>query len=618
FELFFINKDSFKDIPDKTNSLVESNDIEGIKEQLKNKEIGFDKLIELIDNKFETALKRGEIKTTIVNLTSLVFRLSIDEELKQQSNKFLFNSSKFLGGFKSFIESTTIKEILPFIDTKVLLGFIKEYKSLSDNILQDLFALINYSDDSQQVLIDFIEVFNAEPQKLKKVSSKFSEYFSKDKSFANKIKLLLNEKVIIENLIENKLIDDFIEKIENDIENEDSNQKLELISLYNEIVGLSKKQINDVTTKLITFVNSVNDYITLPFWLTKLNQFVNSVEDTTVRTNIYNSITSKQNWLWQQYNSLWNRKDYKETLKIFLEVITEFYCAISDTNQKNQLISWLNQYFSKNESQELIVFINKLFYNLVDRLDTYNWSFVQNILNRFTQVPDWETKKEIANTLNLMLRKTNNDKGLTEQQTQIIYTNYINLINEDNQEEIIDWISESLNNEMLVEHFEIIISNQREERKFELLKLLIELNKSELIENVISTILKNIECAEIEDVFEKIENENVSKDIIIRSIKAVLRNMERESKNFECLIEILSKSSFSDKVIHNLIAEKIKNLLATGENDEIHFALRIIDNLDINDAKKLQAIKTLIQDINESNFQDDDLEFVKKMKNKYE
>jgi hypothetical protein len=165
--------------------------------------------------------------------------------------------------------------------------------------------------------------------------------------------------------------------------------------------------------------------------------------------------------------------------------------------------------------------------------------------------------------------------------------------------------------------FEIVLGSQTDERKFELLKLLIELNKNELIENVITTILKDIECEKVDDVFEKIENEKVSKDIIIKSIKTVLKNIDRESENFECLIETISKSNFSDKVIHNLIADKIKNLLATDENDEILFALRIIDNLDINDSRKLQAVKTLIQDISESNFQDDDLEFIKKMKKEY-
>jgi len=619
FELFFINKDSFKDIPDKTNILVESNDLQGIKELLNKKELDFDKLIQFIDKKFETALKREEIKTTIVNLISLIFSLSIDKELKTQTKNYLLNSSKFLGGFRSFISSDSIKEVLLLIDNEQLLTFTKEYKILSKKLLQNIISLINKGKESQQLLIDFVENFKDEPEKLKEVSSKFSEYLSSDNDFTNKVKPLLNDKVVIENLINQKLIDDYIEQIENNIENEESNQKLELISLYNKVIGLSNEQTNKIVIKLISFIYSVNDYIKTPYWLEKLNYFIPNIKDNnTLSTKIYNSLKSKQSWLWQQYRSYWKREDYKKTLKIFLNVVANLYSEISGTNQQNNLVSWLNQYYNRNESQDLIIFINDLFYKIIDRFGVYQWPFAQNIINRFTQISDWETKKEIAKVLNLMLLKTTEEKGLNEQQIKTIFTSYINLINEDNQEEIINWISETLENKILTKQFETIIEQQTVDRKFELLKLLIELNKSGLIENVISTILKGIECEKIETVFEKIENAKVSKDIIINSIKTVIRNIERGNENFECLIEAFSKSNFSDNVIYNLIAEKIKHLLATGENEEILFALKIVDNLAISDSRKLDAIKTLIRDINESDFQDDDLKFVKKMKKKYE
>ncbi len=618
FELFFINKDSFKDIPDKTNSLVESNDIEGLKEQLNNKEIVFDELIQFIDDKFETALTRGEIKTTIVNLISLIFSLSIDKDLKEETRDYLYNAGKFLGGFRNFIISKGINDIISFINNKTLLQFVKENESLSKNLLNSIVSLINGEKDNKQLIIDYIQIFKEDPEKLKKVSIKFSKLFSTDNKFYKQSKSLLSEQVIVENLIQPNLIDDFIKKIENDIENEDSNQKLEFISLYNEIIGLSDKQINEIVTKIISFIGSINDFIKLPFWLNKLNQFINNVEDTKIKTNIYNSLTNKYTWLWQQYSSLWNREDYQKTLKIFLEVVGELYSTVSDTNQKTQLIAWINQYFNRNESQELIKLINKLFYNIVDRFKTFSWPFAQNIISRFTQVSDWETKKEIAKTLNLMLKKTTEDEGLTEQQIQTIYSNYINLIDEDSQEEIINWISITLENKMLTKHFEAIFEQQTDDRKFELLKLLNELNKNELIENVISNILLNIECDKIENAFQRIENAKVSKEIIIKSIKTVLRNIERESENFECLIETLLKLKYSDNVIHNLIAEKIKNLLATGESEEIFFALSIIDNLNISDSRKLDAIKTLIRDINESKFLGKELKFIKEMKKKYE
>lgn len=106
----------------------------------------------------------------------------------------------------------------------------------------------------------------------------------------------------------------------------------------------------------------------------------------------------------------------------------------------------------------------------------------------------------------------------------------------------------------------------------------------------------------------------VGKDIVIKAIKTTIRGIDRESTNFKCLLESFANSSFSDKVIYNLIAEKIKNLLASGESEEIIFALRTYKSLAITDAKKSRAIKTLIQDINEDQFTGESLTFVKEMK----
>ncbi len=614
YELFFINKDSFKDIPDKTNNLVESNDLIGIKEQLKTEEITFDKLIEFIDTKFETSLNRGELKTTIVNLISLIFNLSIDTDTNIKLEEYIYKSSKFLGGFRSFISSQKRNEILSLIDSKLTLEFIEKHPKLSDNILKNLYNDINNKEDSKELILHFIEIFKSQPEKLKGVSATFSQYLSSDQDFTEKAKNLLNDEIVIENLIESSLINEYIDKIENNIENEVSSQKLELITLYNKIIGLSETQIDDIVNKIIPFINTVNDLVKTPFWLNKLKPFITSVTNTKIKTDLYNLVNGKQTWLLQQYNSQWNKENYQNTLRIFLEVLAELYCITTNSTHKNQFFNWLNQYYSKNESQELIIFTNNIFHNIISKFKTNNWPFAQHIINKFNQVTDWNTKKEISNTLQLMLEKTNAENGLTEQQIQSIYTSYINLIDEENEEIIIQWISNSLRNKVLTKDFEEVLSNQNDNRKFDLLKLLMRLDKKLLIENIITAILKDIECEKINEVFEKIESEKVSKDIVIKSIKTTLKNIDREDANFECLIESFSKSIFTDKVIHNSIAEKIKNMLARDDSEEILFALKIMSNLEITDSKKLQAIKTLIQDINENKFEQEDLKLIKEMK----
>lgn len=134
FELFFNNKDSFKDIPDITNKLVESNDSESIKNQIENNELSIEKLIEFIDNKFETALRRGEIKTTVVNILSLLFKMSSDSFFVNKIRTYLYGKGKFLGNIKNFINSNSCKSVILDIKSKLLLNFIKENNSITKTL----------------------------------------------------------------------------------------------------------------------------------------------------------------------------------------------------------------------------------------------------------------------------------------------------------------------------------------------------------------------------------------------------------------------------------------------------------------------------------------------------
>ncbi len=617
FEIFFINKDFFQDIPDKTNKLVESNDIKGIKNQLNNREVEFNKLIEFIDYKFEISLKRGEIKTTIVNLISLILGLALDEETEHKIRNILYSKSKFLGGFKSFIDSISIKSIINDIDSQLLLRFSKKYKNLSKNIINIIISQINSSNDKYQLIIDYIRIFEDEPDKLKKISKKFSTLFSKDYEFANKVKPILKKRVVIRNLIEPLLINDFIEKFQNNIDDDDSNHKLDIISIYHSEIGLTDEQIEKLVTKIVSFANSDNDFVNMPFWLKILNEYIPDIENESILSNIYNMVNQKQTWLWNNYGSHWNRDEYRETLKVFIKTMIELYSAISNQNQESQLLAWMNQYFMRNESTDLIKYISLLYYEIVDKFAVYQWPFAQNVINRFNEISDWETKKVIAILLNLMLKKTTKNDGLNEQQIQRIYRNYINSITEENQDEIIIWISDTLKNTFLYDYFEAVINSLSDDKKFEIIELLKVLGKNDLIKGVITIIITNMSCNEIEYVFERLNNKKIDEDIIRKSIKMVLRNIDKNDENFECLLEFLSTNKISDNVIHNLIAEKVKNLLASGENDEVLFALKILDKIKVSDARKLNAIKTLVQDINEDDFTGNDLKFVRKMKKKY-
>ena len=615
YELFFINKDLYKNIPDNTSKLIESNDYEEIIKQLGLGQINFDTLIELIDKKLEIALEREELNTTVVNILSLIMSLSINKNYKQLTKQYLYNNGKFLGSFKNIIMSDSIENPIENIDNITILNFIKEYDDLSKHIFDYLIGKLRKRNNNEQEIIDFVEIFKDEPKKLKKIASKFSSLVIKNDSFILKLKHILNRKSSMKSLVTTDLINNFISNIK---ENDDVSLALKtpLIVKYHEMIGLNKSQLNETIDNLLTFLNARNDY-TIQSRFKLLLTFIPNVEDSELLTKIYNTINAKHNWLAQQYSSQWNIEEFQVTLKLLLNNISELYLKTDDATEEDNLINWLNYYFNMNESQELIIFINNLYCNIIDSLKVYDWSYSNNIITKFVQINEWETKQNIAKTLNLMLEKTTKENGLSKQQIEEIYQIYIDIVTEKNLGLIIDWIQKSLENNHLNEYFEDVITTQNNEKKLELLKLFNLLNKHKIIENIIYNKIIDIECDDIDEFFNYLQTNKVKKSIIIKSIKTILKNTDRETTNFKCIIEYISKSKFADNATKNIIAEKIKNQLASANNTEIIFALSILENLTVTDSKKLNAINTLIQDINETNFSDSDKSFVKKMKKKY-
>ncbi|APT76058.1 hypothetical protein LN42_06440 [Marinitoga sp. 1137] len=626
FELFFVNKDQFKDVPDKIITLVESNGLNGMKELMKNKEITFDKLIEFIDYRFELGIKRGEINTTIINLVALIINMALDNEIKENIRDYLYSKSTFLGNFKDFIKEISVKNcrnIFSLIEVESVLIFIKENEELSHGLLDSIIKIINEETDSKELIQDFVKIFKEDSQKLKTISTKFSNLVASDNEFLKEMILLLtNNDIAIKSLITSDLVDKFIEQVTNSINDDNSISKLKLIIEYNSINGLSNDQMTKLIQKLIQFINSTNDFAQLAFWLEKLNKFIPYIKNMNLINNtVVSSLSTKQNLLWQHYSSQWKNKLYQDTLYNFLLTLKELYYIINDNNKKNQLIAWLNQYYSKNELPDLIKFINNLFYEMVEKSSVYNWHFSQYVINRFGQIEDWEIKEDIAKIINLMLHKTekinNRFNGLNKNQIQTIFKLYINTIKNNNREEIIKWIVESVEkNSALVELFEEVNASLiNSENLIIITKILKELNNKNLASNIIAKIVLNIDCEEAYNAFEYLSNEE--KDIFEEAIYQIIKNIENSQEYFKCLIEKISNYEFLNKDIYDLIAERIKPLLVSSNAEDILFAFKVLDSLKIDKITKtkLEAIKVLIQDIDEKKFQGDEAGLIKKVKN---
>ncbi len=634
FELFFIHKDQFPDVPDRIITAIESNNLDGIKELMKKGKISRERLIELIDTRFETWLERKETNAPIIPISALIINMASDNYFKKSIRAYLNSKGKFLGNFKSFIESIDTENtrgLLSQIKAESLFRFLKEYESLSSNLLQSVAEIINTEND-RDLALDYIRNFKDNEEKLKLISSKVSEFISSDTNLLEEIIPLLNNEITVKSLIKDDSIDKTIDGI---VKNDKlSELRLRLIDKYNNFAGLPDNLMAKAVEKLIKFVNQTNDFTQLSFWLQYLNLFIQDVSDTKLQNNIYNTLLNKQqNLLWSQYGLKWRDEQYQGTLKEFLIAVKELYCIINDESKKKMLIELLTQYYNKNESPNLIVFINKLFYEIIDEFDTYDWPFAESIIDRFNnkQINDWEVKKEIAKNINLMLEKTKRTKegliGLSDKQIETIFKNYINIITEENKNEVTGWILNVLKgNSMLSEFLEktilSLVNNEglEDNKKIVIIELLPKLNIDKIKqEDIIVTFIQNADCERLPIIMKNLIDTKIGKDVVANAVNRVLEKIENDKGNFRCLLEYLSNSEISNGKTYNLIAGKIKSLLASSNSDEILFAIKILGNLKVGDIEesKLEAIKVLLQDIDESKFNDDDKNLIKKIKEIY-
>ncbi|PMP98215.1 MAG: hypothetical protein C0169_00050, partial [Thermodesulfobacterium geofontis] len=80
-EPFFVNRDLFKDLPDRVYNLVISQDWEELKNMIESGQITLERLINYINDKLnEDVIKRGLYDTSGFNLLSLIFKIIHDKE----------------------------------------------------------------------------------------------------------------------------------------------------------------------------------------------------------------------------------------------------------------------------------------------------------------------------------------------------------------------------------------------------------------------------------------------------------------------------------------------------------------------------------------------------------
>lgn len=623
-EPFFVNKDVFQDIPDEINSLVLSQDWEEIKKYIKGGNISFQRLFDFICKKInEEVIKRKLFETSGFNILSLIFKIVNEPDYLNEMEKG-FNAVGF-NKVKSVLTMGEVKELIPKFNPKELINFSKwlYYKRFTEltTMIIDTINIIDVMktdktiEEDIAIIKEFIQGFKDIPSCLKKIKNKFSQLVINKPNTLVEFKDILENTEVYSHIISKELLTSLIDSLQADLKIGYTNEKVNLIKIafgYDTFNDLLAKYVN----KVLPFSN-VNDWSRMNFWFDTLEGLVKKIEEKPLRDSVFNMLNIRYQFLFDQYiggaKAEINVKCYKQ----FSSLCRELYLSSDKSN--NQVIKWLNDFFNRNENPEVYLYVNEIYFEIIDYYEVYDWPFSQNVINKFVNLP-WEPKKKLAKTLNLMLLKTTNENGLKTDQINSILDQYLNLIrtsSNEETEETVKWLKEIKENECIKSHLNErlnSISNPAEQMKY--LEILKEMDK-ELLESSVTNIITHTSCENLTKIVEDLK-EKVEIIVIKKALKNRLNKFTTDDEEYVCYIEYLLDNNkilkLSKELIGSIIS-KVKPLLASDKKEKQINALRLLSKVEEIPSEKKNLVKTLLENIDENDFLEEK-EILEKVKEK--
>jgi hypothetical protein len=213
-EPFFVNRDLFKDLPDKVYNLVISQKWEDLKNMIESGQITLEKLINYINDRLnEDVIKRGLYDTSGFNLLSLIFKIIHDkvQEDKEQEIEYIlrydiiksvlendnvykyiynFPREQFISSLRWFKEkgiTTPLDKTIEEINKLFSLNRIDNFDENYINYLDDYIDYLDYIEDSDDIkyltkiyfIREFILAFKEDKEVLTKIQGMFSELLSR-------------------------------------------------------------------------------------------------------------------------------------------------------------------------------------------------------------------------------------------------------------------------------------------------------------------------------------------------------------------------------------------------------------------------------------------------------
>lgn len=618
-EAFFANKDSFLGMPDDTRKLVLAQDWKTLKIKYLTKDtFNLGELLHFIDSlyKKEVQTKKLFVRSGF-NIFSLIFKIAKDKDYGEELLNTYYSNGKILSEIRSKLNNKEISSLILSFNPVLFLNFVKTDLNKNNRLHQEIINIINeqnYNNDKRYNLLkEYINIFKEDAINLKKISKSFSDFLKEKPDMYEDFKEILKDSIVVESLIEPNLLEEFINTLNSDSNSDNVANKIEMINNYQSTKGLSPNLLTKFIEKIIESLNSTDDLNITSFWFKQLNPLIQDIQGEDLKENIFNALNKKNTFLWSQYDSQWSVEDYQKLLWVFLEAIVEFY--ILGKASKTEIVTWLNNFFLKNENPKNIIYINKLFKKIIGHFKVFDWQFSQNIIDKFSELSEWEDRKEIVSTLNKMLIATTDDKGLNESQVKSIMQLYIkNLSNDEGN--VKSWLKKVIKNSYIKSQFEKVIKDLSVKEKRNIIEIIKEISNN-LLKECIEEIIAETDSNNLKEIVEELSVTDIERILINTGIekKVAMLQKEDDEENFKKYLQVIVDEKLFNQEVLVAIVNKIKPFLSDDEKtkDEKIFALQILDKIIIPKNQKI-LITELIKNLDISEFTDEEKFFYNKVK----
>ncbi|MCX7756864.1 MAG: KAP family NTPase [candidate division WOR-3 bacterium] len=583
-EPFFVNKDLLIDVPDEINSLVINQDWGRLKELITINQLSLDNLLKFITKKInDDVIKRKLFKTTGYNIVALILKIFNDKDFSNQLKENFDADNKI----RSVLSTAEFREIIFNFNPEELTNFAlwlteNEFVGLTENIVLAINETKDVKADVIQMVKEFISQFQNYNKYLLEIKSKFSEILKSNPLYYDDFKkLLVNNAETVKSLITEELISSFIDTLNSDFNQTGTAKKVEIIKDLNKLNLLSEKIITNYIEKTLKYIDEAlraENWNFSNFWWTALEGFIVKIKTEPLIQAVFDRLNTSYNKLPASRYNAQNAESYK----VIINTTKELY--LKSKENRNKISTLLNSYYQQNSPHDLYLLVNDTFQELIDNCD--EWTFSDNVISVFKNLQNWDGKKKVAKTLNSMLKNTSNQKGLTENQINLILDQYLTIIINNQPEQVEDaknWLLEIKENGFI---------------------------KNKLIDKI-KLVTEPIKLVKLFDVINELGDNVLIKNVFV----SIVNNVPEDLDSIYYVLSKIKPKVLSDNELELLIDKVIKPSLASNDIPMQEQAIQILSNLTRIPDNKKQLIVSLIDAIDKQNLDEEDNKRIEKINN---